>query len=401
MGSRRQHIVRKWSVGSLGILVAVAAACSSSSKEPNAGADIAKPQTSLVDAEEPEGSSSSAAEVPSTPSPETTDSVVDEWESSPDGEGVDCVPCTYPEVDKVVFIRVIGDQGRIWSMNPDGSDDVDISTTIGGSYVQASWSPDANKIAFVSDAAGTLDIYIMNLDGTDVLRLTSAETDELEPAWSPDGKKIAYTVDDGRGRYGHDIWVMDADGSNQTQLPRTELGAGGPAWSPDGRQIAFILRHEDPERAYTHLVVALMDRDGGNIRPLEASAQDVKFGGTVAWSPDGTRLVFECERLITAMSDGGRCEDTPLVSMRTDGTGLVNVTKSLGGDGLRSLNPDFSPDGKKIVFERSDDDSVQHLWVINADGSGAVQITSGNSRNFWPRWSPVPVNTYFLSTYES
>ena len=96
-----------------------------------------------------------------------------------------------------------------------------------------SWSPDSEKIAFVSDRDGNSEIYVMNADdGSGQTRLTEESEDDGSPRWSPDDERIAFYSN--RGERG--IFVMNADdGSNVTRL----TGGSGPAWSPDGEKLAF------------------------------------------------------------------------------------------------------------------------------------------------------------------
>src|SRR5919107_758067 len=109
------------------------------------------------------------------------------------------------------------------------------------------WSPDGQKISFVSLRDGYVDIYVMDADGTNESRLADNAATRWDPAWSPDGEKIAFlrspTESPGSGE--DDVYVMDADGTNESQVtqtdsdPETRVTLGGPVWSPDSNKIAF------------------------------------------------------------------------------------------------------------------------------------------------------------------
>jgi Tol biopolymer transport system component len=96
---------------------------------------------------------------------------------------------------------------------------------------EPAWSPDGEKIAFESNRDGNSDIYVMNVDGSNIRRLTTDPAIDCRPAWSPDGTKIAFQSQ----RSGHwDIYIMNADGSNQIALTRDSAFDASPTWSPDG-----------------------------------------------------------------------------------------------------------------------------------------------------------------------
>jgi len=136
------------------------------------------------------------------------------------------------------------------------------------------------RIAFASERDGNFEIYMMNPDGTGLVRLTNHPSNDFNPSWSPDGTKIAFASDRGDGDY--DVYVMNSDGGGLTQLTDDPADDATPDWSPDGTEIVFesargsALDNED---------VYKMDADGSNETQL---TDDPEADGSPAFSPDGT-----------------------------------------------------------------------------------------------------------------
>ena len=124
-----------------------------------------------------------------------------------------------------------------------------------------------SKIAFDSDRDGNREIYVMDADGSNPVRLTSNATSDRRPAWSPDGSKIAFMSD----RDGNlEIYVMDADGSNQVRLTNYAMIDSAPSWSPDGSKIAFYQSREEG-----NFEIYVMDADGSNqVRLTNSRSRD-------------------------------------------------------------------------------------------------------------------------------
>ncbi len=99
----------------------------------------------------------------------------------------------------------------------------------------ARWSPDGEKIAFVTKRDGNFDLYVMNADGSGLRRLTRGAAWDGGPAWSPDGRKFAFVSK----RDGNDeVSVINVDGTGLRNLTRSPAQDGHPKWSSDARKIA-------------------------------------------------------------------------------------------------------------------------------------------------------------------
>ncbi|MDE0042086.1 MAG: DPP IV N-terminal domain-containing protein [Candidatus Poribacteria bacterium] len=109
--------------------------------------------------------------------------------------------------------------------------------THGGSHsTNPTWSPDGRQIAFHSTLDGNYNIFAINTDGTNRIRLTNDAADDERPDWSPDGRQIAFMSH----RHGHwDIYLVDTQTFVETQLTDSQGSSMDPSWSADGTRIAF------------------------------------------------------------------------------------------------------------------------------------------------------------------
>jgi TolB protein len=168
-------------------------------------------------------------------------------------------------------------------------------------------SPDGRRIVFTSLKDGDLDIYTMNVDGTDVRRLTTTPGYDGGPWWSPDGTQIVYRAwhpaDSALASYRAllaerlvrpnrmELWVMNADGSNQRQITRLGGANFGPSWTPDGRRLIFSSNHTQPRSGNFDLYLIALDGTG-----LERITTHGAFDGFPMFSPDGRSLVWASNR---------------------------------------------------------------------------------------------------------
>jgi Tol biopolymer transport system component len=242
------------------------------------------------------------------------------------------------------------------------------------------------RVAFASDRHRNVDIYLLNLPGGRLRRLTSSPAADLSPTWAPDGRRLAFRSDrDGND----DVYLMNADGSRPRNLTRNPASDYSPAWSPDGTRIAFATARADP----TGNDLWLMDADGSNPRPLVHQDGIDEYP---VWSPDGSRLAFGCTLGRTLPSQVG---DFEVCVVNADGSGLRRVTDTAG----ISAAGGWSPDGRRIVFASSRDqepDGVSpcgDLFVIDADGSDLTRLTTGPARDCGPSFTPDGRHILFSS----
>ena len=195
----------------------------------------------------------------------------------------------------------------IFAADEDGSNLVQL-TSSWGYDAEATFSPTGDKIVFTSMRDGDLEIYTMNPDGSDVRRLTHRLGYDGGPFFSPDGSRIVYRasypetegdIRDYRGLLADglirpsalDVYVMDADGSNQVRVTDNGAANFGPFFHPSGDKIIFSSNLHDPQGRDFELFMVNVDGTG-----LERITYSDDFDGFPMFSPDGKHLVFASNR---------------------------------------------------------------------------------------------------------
>ena len=191
----------------------------------------------------------------------------------------DLDPTWAPDGKRIAFAsNRTGNDYDLYVVNVDGTGLRRLSTTANPD-AHPVWSPDGTKLAFESSSEGSIfenvDIYTVTIDAPAVTRITSSDRVERAPAWSPDGTKIAFAREDG---FGYDVFVMNADGSTRTVLADNQAIEESPAWAPDGSAVAFdTLDRGSWDIAYTDA--------GGRTRTRVASASSAEI--RPSWQPVG------------------------------------------------------------------------------------------------------------------
>ena len=290
---------------------------------------------------------------------------------------------------KIVFTSDRKGPGlKLWSMNPDGSNPVQLTDESGRgpnlpSYVHvwdgpAKWSPDGSKIAFRSirngDAAESHSLYVMNADGTNVQRIVIDLTGIKEAPqilsfeWSLDGTRFLFEAgNDGCPTEGDcwlntNIFTATTDGKNLVRLTNDDTVLNSSATlSPGGDRVVFT------SGGLGQRSIHVINADGSNRRA-------VANGYYPSWSPDGSKILF---------IQGGQ-----VYTVNPDGSNLNQLTNYAASYGTYS-GPKYSPAGTKIVFEREFANGDSGVFVMDANGNNQINISNSSSDDAQPDWQPL------------
>jgi Tol biopolymer transport system component len=252
------------------------------------------------------------------------------------------------------------------------------------------------QIVFMDDAATSShqQLYIERADGSDLRQLVISDVDDYKPSLSPDGTTVVFgrIFDQYTPKEVSFIFVVKSDGTGLKQLDKTTcvrptcLGelADGLAWSPDGTQLVFYRLLGDAAGKPVNAGLWVMKSDGTGAHQVtlrnDRSGSD---DGRAGWSPDGKRLVF-----VRTTTKGAA-----IFTVAIDGTDLRQVTPLK----LHADDPAWSPDGKDIAFQSPEmaQGVEQSIYTIHPDGTGLTKLTSGMGAtpegyqgSNHPSWSP-------------
>ena len=240
-----------------------------------------------------------------------------------------------------------------------------------------------------------------------------------EAYWSFDGKKVIFQYMKGEGD-ADQIYTMNPDGSGKKLVSTGKGRCTCSYFLKNGKEVIFASTHgysaaipPEPDRShgyvwpiYPYYAIYKANADGTNLKPLfpkkVEEGKECAYNAEATVSPDGSRIIF------TSTMDG----DLELYSMKTDGTDVKRLTNRVGYDG----GAYFSPDNKKIVWRASvlpDEKAKEEykallkqglvrptsmeLWVADADGKNAKQVTKNGAANFAPFFTPDGKKILFAS----
>ena len=244
------------------------------------------------------------------------------------------VVAAVPNNGRIVFVSDRTGSYQIYTMNPDGSDQVQVTNLAPTSVdlLAPSLSPNGQQIVFDYDSGDGPDIYVVNVDGSGPRQITS-DHGSLLPRWSPDGKRIIFT---GTSKLGTGVLTtIAADGSGYRRVLTTDLWDSFEGiYTPDGQHIVF-----GSQMGGLTSAVWIMDVDGSHQRRLTGAAL---MGFPWNISPDGIHILLQSHQNSPPALDNG------IFVMNLDGRGIKRLAQQRQFH--HDLYPSYSPDGSRIAF---------------------------------------------------
>lgn len=276
-------------------------------------------------------------------------------------------------------------------------------------YFTGEYGVFGTQISFTSREGRFKELFVMDMDGSNVRRVTSERSLALSSSWDPAGKSLVYTSYRNRVP---DMFVVEVESKRVEQLTRGDaMEIGGkfskdgslilgslssgkdtdialftregriaqrltsnngaidvsPDWSPDNSQIVFVSNRAGGPQIYT------MNRDGSAVKRISFASSN--YCTSPSWSPKGDRIAFICR------ADRGH----NIFTVDPDGSDPLQLT-SYGNN----EDPDWSPDGRYVVFATTfGKGPVYHLALLRSDGSSMHQLTDGRTSDSQPSWGPL------------
>ena len=289
-------------------------------------------------------------------------------------------------------------------------------------------SPDGKRVVYIRRGMDIMKdkrksrLWLVNIDGSGHLKLTSQERNESNPRWSPDGSRIAFTASTENGSELFIYWLANGKIAKISDL---EYSPSGLSWSPDGKKLAFSmfvsdselslakapkkpkgakwadevrvtsrLKHEADGSGYVkpgYAQLFVIPAEGGS--PRQITTGEFHHKGTPVWTKDGQHLLFSANRSEDWEYDFRNSE---LYSVSIEDGSVRSLTDRKGPDHSVAL----SPSGKTIAYLGYDDKvqtyQITRLYSMNLDGSGKKEIKTNLDRSISaPVWNREGSGLYF------
>jgi serine/threonine protein kinase len=329
----------------------------------------------------PTPTESPVLEISPSPSSEMVDNPTPTFEESPVTNGDPTATPVGGGVGQVAFVSDRTGKPQIYLINLDGTGEVQLTNLLEGAC-QPAWTPDGTQLVFTSPCSSSRDTYqgssmwLIDVGAdsatSDPLQLPTAPGGDYDPAISPDGERIAFTSMRGNRKQ---VWVMNLDGTDLTRLSAEIAWDSEPAWSPTGDQIAFSTTRGGVVEIWIMSVV------GGDDTRFSRAA-GLYEDSHADWSSDGRAIVFE--------RSVGNVPRIYMSLFEDRGTTALQICPEGQRSVQPMAEPSLSPDGYWIAFETWPDGTNHNIAIMNISCLGFTELTTSSAYDFDPAWRPIP-----------
>lgn len=271
---------------------------------------------------------------------------------------------------KIAYNVNIGDGDyEIFVMNLDGTGAKNITNSKSVDWVYYAYK---DKLYFVSDRDSTRRkyyLYEMDADGGNVRKISNFI---VEDSWVSSRKNgTEFVVSSGKDGKRHELYLIDRNGKELKRLTNDDVYDNDPAFSPNGKQIVFRSKRSEYDELW------IMDDNGANLRRLTYYPKDEKDADKNAyhasapfWEPNRNLISFASKRQ----------GNYSIFTIKPDGSGLKQLTSGK----LDEMWHSWSPDGKWVAYDGTDEQGNYDIYLMRSDGAGLKRLTSDKRSEMAP-----------------
>jgi TolB protein len=263
---------------------------------------------------------------------------------------------------KIAYLSNQTGSKEVYLMDYDGENPVRL-TSDQSIILSPRWSSDATQVCYTSYRHGTPDIYFLEIATGKRKKIFSSKGLNLSPAWSPTGDWVVFASTKGGDS---EIYKMRPNGDDLKQITFNSAADLSPTWSPTGKEIAFTSDRGGSPQIY------IMDAEGGNIRRLTYLGE---YNTSPSWSPQGDLIAYACRNREGFMK---------LCANRIDGREYIKIT---GEGSWDDESPSWAANGREIVFA-SNRLGVSDIFTVRPNGEGLIRLPQNGAINTSPAWAP-------------
>ena len=263
---------------------------------------------------------------------------------------------------QIAFSSRVGRFKELFVMDMDGSN-IRQLTNERGLAISPAWEPSGKRLVYTSYRTRTPDLFLIDVFSRAVRQVTHTPGMEVGAHFTPGGSNLIVSLTEDRDS---DLVVLNTSGAVLQRLtPPNGAIDVSPSYSPDGSQMVFCSDRGGGPQIY------MMGSDGSN--PHRVSFATSNYCTSPRWSPKGDKIVFVCR------ADAG----FNIFVSSPDGSKPFQLTSSGNNE-----DPDWSPDGRYITFATTMGRGAYSLALMRSDGSNIRQLTQSRGGDFQPAWGP-------------